>query len=118
MPFESLIEKPEEGSVPLALAYATQYLRLDGVADDQAIRAVLFEQDHPVGEVIPPFASFRPWYWRPQKEGEAVPFSSSITIPGARKTLVSSALTERVGDSVKVLDAAKMRTASQRNESS
>jgi hypothetical protein len=68
LPFESLIEKPEEGSVPLALAYATQYLRLDSVSDDQAIRAVLFEQDHPVGEVIPPFASFRPWYWRPQNK--------------------------------------------------
>jgi hypothetical protein len=37
-----------------ALAYATQYLRLDSVSDDQAIRAVLFEQDNPVGEVIPP----------------------------------------------------------------
>jgi hypothetical protein len=65
---ESLIQKPEGCSGALRLPTLPNICGGIGVSDDQAIRAVLFEQDNPVGEVIPPFASFRPWYRRPQKK--------------------------------------------------
>ena len=116
LPFESLIQKPDGCSVPLRLRTLPNIC--DWIASPTTRRSAPFSSSR----TIPLVRSSR--RLRPSVLGIGAPKRRRrrpflvFNHDCVRKTLVSSALTERVRDCVMVVDAPKMRTASQRNESS